>query len=83
VPAVILQPNAAAKTQELAFPGASQQPVQEQPSLWHAYNAPDAAGGPGGNNDAAVETVDAYFRSRGFDLQAKLREEQEQLADFY
>jgi hypothetical protein len=83
VPAVILQPNAAAKTQELAFPGASQQPVQEQPSLWQAYNAPDAAGGPGGNNDAAVEAVDAYFRSRGFDLQAKLREEQEQLADFY
>ena len=83
VPAVILQPNAAAKTQELAFPGASQRPDQEQPSLWQAYNAPDAAGGPGGNNDAAVEAVDAYFRSRGFDLQAKLREEQEKLADFY
>ncbi|MEB3168070.1 MAG: hypothetical protein VKK97_04985, partial [Synechococcaceae cyanobacterium] len=83
VPAVILQPNAAAKTQELAFPGASQRLAQEQPSLWQAYNAPDAAAGPGGNNDAAVEAVDAYFRSRGFDLQAKLREEQEQLADFY
>ena len=83
VPAVILQPNAAAKTQELAFPGASQRPAQEQPSLWQAYNAPDAAAGPGGNNDAAVEAVDAYFRSRGFDLQSRLRQEQEELADFY
>lgn len=83
VPAVILQPNAAAKTQELAFPGASQRPAQEQPSLWQAYNAPDAADGPGGNNDTAVEAVDAYFRSRGFNLQSKLRQEQEELADFY
>jgi hypothetical protein len=83
VPSVILQPNAAAKTKELAFPSASSLPAHQQPSLWFAYNAPDAEGGSGGSNHAATEAIDAYFRARGFDLQALLRQEQEQQADFY
>jgi hypothetical protein len=83
VAAVILHPNAAAKTQELAFPSASSKPAQEQPSLWFAYNAPEAAGGVQGGNDAAIQAVSAYFRSRGFDLEAEVGKEQEELADFY
>ena len=83
VPTVILQPNAAAKTNELAFPSASSLPAHQHPSLWFAYNAPDAKAGSSGSNDAATEAIDAYFRARGFDLQALLRQEQEQQADFY
>ena len=83
VPTVILQPNAAAKTKELAFPSASELLTQEQSSLWFAYNAPDSKAGSGCSNDAATEAIDAYFRARGFDLQALLRQEQEQQADFY
>ena len=75
VPSVILQPNAAAKTQELAFPSASDQPAEEQPSLWFAYNSPDAYETEVGNNDAAIEAIAAYFRTRGFDLEATARKE--------
>ncbi|MFZ0407799.1 MAG: glycosyltransferase family A protein [Cyanobium sp.] len=83
VSSVILQPNAAAKTHELAFPSASAKPAKEQPSLWFAYNAPEAAGGTDGANDAAIRAVSAYFRTRGFDLEAVIRKEQEESADFY
>lgn len=77
VQAVILQPNAAAKTNELAFPAASPAPIAEKQTLWHAYN------GPAGGNDDAVVAVQAYWQARGFDLAALLADEQEQQADFY
>ena len=82
-PAIILQPNAVAKTDELAFPRASDRPAQEQPSLWFAYNAPEASGGAHGSNDGAIQSIATYFRARGYDLEARLREEQEEAADFY
>ena len=81
--AVILQPNAVAKTNELAFPSASDRPAQEQPSLWFAYNAPEAPESAIHGNDAASEVIHCYFRARGFDLEALLRQEQEDQADFY
>ncbi len=77
VPAVILQPNAAAKTNELAFPAASPEPIAEEQTLWHQYN------GPSGGNDQAVLALQAYWQARGFDLAALLAEEQERQADFY
>jgi hypothetical protein len=77
VPAVILQPNAAAKTNELAFPAASPEPITQKQTLWHAYN------GPEGGNDEMVVAVQAYWQARGFDLAALLAEEQERQADFY
>jgi hypothetical protein len=83
IKAVILQPNAVAKTNELAFPSASDKPVQEQPSLWFAYNAPEAPEGAIHGNDAASEAIHCYFRARGFNLEALLRQEQEEQADFY
>lgn len=46
---VILQPNAAAKTNELAFPAASPEPIAQKETLWHAYNGP-----AGGNDEAAM-----------------------------
>ena len=82
-PAVILQPNAVAKTDELAFPRVSDRPAQEQPSLWFAYNAPEAPESAIHGNDAASEAIHCYFRARGFDLEALLRQEQEDQADFY
>ena len=75
--AVILQPNAAAKTNELAFPPASPEPLAQEQTLWHAYN------GPSGGNDEAVVAVQAYWQVRGFDLATLLAEEQERQADFY
>jgi hypothetical protein len=77
VGAVILQPNAAAKTNELAFPAASPEPIAQEQTLWHQYN------GPAGGNDEAVQAVQAYWQARGFDLVALLAEEQERQADFY
>jgi hypothetical protein len=77
VPAVILQPNAAAKTNELAFPAASAEPIAQEKTLWHAYN------GPAGGNDEATVAVQAYWQARGFDFAALLAEEQERQADFY
>ncbi|QNI71245.1 glycosyltransferase [Cyanobium sp. NS01] len=77
VQAVILQPNAAAKTKELAFPAASREPIAQKQTLWHAFN------GPAGGNDDAVVAVQAYWQARGFDLAALLAEEQERQADFY
>jgi hypothetical protein len=77
VQAVILQPNAAAKTNELAFPAASPEPIAQEQTLWHAYN------GPVGGNDEAAMAVQAYWQARGFDLAALLAEEQERQADFY
>ncbi|MFZ0407711.1 MAG: exostosin family protein [Cyanobium sp.] len=82
-PAVILQSNAAAKANELAFPNASPVSAEEQPSLWLAYNAPEAAEGGSGGHDAACKAIHTYFRTRGFDLEALLRQEQEEKADFY
>ncbi|MFZ0407714.1 MAG: hypothetical protein WAM11_06345, partial [Cyanobium sp.] len=77
VPAVILQPNAAATTQVLTFPSASAKPATEQPSLWLAYNAPEAAGEADRGKTAAIKSVEAYFRTRGFDFEAAIRKEQE------
>ena len=77
VKAVILQPNAAAKTNELAFPAASPEPIAQEQTLWHQYN------GPAGGNDEAVMALQAYWQARGFDLSALLREEQEREVDFY
>lgn len=77
VPAVILQPNAAANTEELAFPAANSEPLAQEHTLWHRYN------GPCGGNDLAAAAVQAYWQARGFDLAGLLAEEQEQLADFY
>jgi hypothetical protein len=77
VKAVILQPNAAANTNELAFPAASPEPIAGEQTLWHQYN------GPAGGNDEAVQAVQAYWQARGFDLAALLAEEQERQADFY
>lgn len=77
IPAVILQPNAAAKTDELAFPAASPEPVAQNQTLWHAYNS-QADG-----NDEAALALQGYWRARGFDLASLLAEEQERLADFY
>lgn len=77
IKAVILQPNAAAKTNELAFPAAGPEPIREGQTLWHQYN------GPAGGNDEAAHAVQAYWQARGFDLAALLKEEQEKEADFY
>ncbi|MFZ0409297.1 MAG: hypothetical protein WAM11_14480 [Cyanobium sp.] len=57
---VILQPNAAAKTNELAFPSTNPVPAHEQPSLWFAYNAPEAPESGSGGNDAACEAIHTY-----------------------
>ena len=83
VPAVILQPNAAANTRELAFPSASAVPIEQQDTLWFAYNAPEAQDPSRGGNDAATAAIHTYFRERGFDLEAALRQEMEEQADFY
>ena len=77
VRAVILQPNAAFRTDELAFPAVSPEPIAQQRTLWHAYN------GPAGGNDVAVMALQAYWQARGFDLAALLAEEREREADFY
>ena len=83
VPAVILQPNAAARTAELAFPTACASRDYAAASLWFTYNAAEAPAAERGGNDAAVRAIDAYFRCSGFDLAEKLRQEQELQADFY
>ena len=80
VPAVILQPNAAAKTQELAFPSASALQADQGASLWFAYNS--AEGSSEGNN-LATALIASYFQARGFDLEASLLAEREACADFY
>ncbi len=82
-PVVILQPNAAAKSKQLAFPSASPAPADEQQSLWLAYNAPEAPESGSGGTDAACKAIHTYFRARGFDLETLLRKEQEDQADFY
>jgi hypothetical protein len=82
-PAVILQPNAVAKTKELAFPSASDKPAKEQPSLWFAFNSPEAPESAIHGNDTASGVIQSYFRAMGFDLEAILRQEQEDQADFY
>jgi hypothetical protein len=81
VPAMILQPNAAARTAELAFPTADGSEPYAATSLWFAYNA--ASADPERGNDAAVQAIDAYFRAGGFDLAQRLRLEREEHADFY
>ena len=80
---MILQPNAAARTQDLAFPGASDRPIEEQGSLWFAYNSADAPSAGVSGNDTALRMVASYFQARGFDLEARLREEQEAMVDLY
>ncbi|MCP9817460.1 hypothetical protein KBY76_12445 [Synechococcus sp. GreenBA-s] len=52
---MILQPNAADKTNELVFPATSPEPIAREKTLWHAYN-----GQAGGNDDAAL-AVQADF----------------------
>jgi hypothetical protein len=76
VQAVILQPNAVVK-KKLSFPEASPEPSAQKQTLWQQYN------GVAGGNDETVQTVQAYWQTRGFDLAALLAEEQERLADFY
>jgi len=77
VGAVILQPNAAAKTKELAFPAVNPAANAEERTLWKTYN------GQGGGNDNAAIAIQSYWQERGFDLAKLLGEEQEQQADFY
>jgi hypothetical protein len=81
VPALITQPNAAAKTAALAFPTAEMSSNYAKSSLWFAFNAPDAANRV--NNDQAVKAIHNHFMTLGFDIEKLLRLEEEEQADFY
>ncbi len=83
VPAVILQPNAAARTDDLAFPTADKNYLKRRETLWHAYNSPNASDADASSNTPAVHAISAYFAKRDFDLTDILRSEQEANADFY
>jgi hypothetical protein len=74
---VILQPNAAANTNEPAFSAASPEPSAQEQILMHAYN------GLASGNDEVVQAVRAYWQARGFDLAALLAAQLERQADFY
>jgi hypothetical protein len=77
VPAVILQPNAVARTSELSFPAASAEALAKKQTLWDAYNR--SAGG----NDKALIAIQAYWQLRDFDMARLLAEEKERQADLY
>ena len=77
VPAVILQPNAVARTSELSFPAASAEALTKDQTLWGAYNAST------GGNDKALIAIQAYWQLRDFDLARLVAEEMEQRADLY
>jgi hypothetical protein len=81
VPALITQPNAAAKTAALAFPMAEISSSYAKSSLWFAFNAPDAANRV--TNDQAVQAIHNHFMTLGFDIEKILRIEEEEQADFY
>jgi hypothetical protein len=81
VPALITQPNAAAKTAVLAFPMAEISNNYAKSSLWFAFNAPDAANRV--TNDQAVQAIHNHFMTLGFDIEKLLRLEEEEQADFY
>jgi hypothetical protein len=81
VPALITQPNAAAKTAALAFPMAEISSNYAKSSLWFAFNAPDAANRV--TNDQAVRAIHNHFMTLGFDIETLLRLEEEEQADFY
>ena len=81
VPALITQPNAAAKTAVLAFPMAEISSSYAKSSLWFAFNAPDAANRV--TNDQAVQAIHNHFMTLGFDIEKLLRLEEEEQADFY
>jgi hypothetical protein len=86
VPALITQPNAAAKTAALAFPMAELSNSYAKSSLWFAFNAPQAANSVTKDrvtNDQAVQAIHRHFISLGFDIEKLLRAEEEEQADFY
>ena len=81
VPALITQPNAAAKTAALAFPMAELSNSYAKSSLWFAFNAPQAANHV--TNDQAVQAIHRHFTTLGFNIERLLRAEEEEQADFY
>lgn len=81
VPALITQPNAAAKTAALAFPMAELSNSYAQSSLWFAFNSPQAKNRV--TNDQAVQVIHRHFMTLGFDIEELLRAEEEEQADFY
>ena len=81
VPALITQPNAAAKTAALAFPMAELSNSYAKSSLWFAFNAPQAANRV--TNDQAVQAIHRHFTTLGFNIERLLRAEEEEQADFY
>jgi hypothetical protein len=83
VPAVILQPTAAARSEAHAFPLADRSILKTKQTLWFAYNVGDSPANMACSNDAAIQAIQAHFLQGGFDLEALLWEEQEQHADFY
>jgi hypothetical protein len=86
VPALITQPNAAAKTAALAFPTAELSNSYAKSSLWFAFNAPQAANHVTNHrvtNDQAVQAIHRHFMTLGFDIERLLRAEEEEQADFY
>lgn len=83
VPAVILQPNAAARTEDHAFPLVDRSILKTKQTLWFAYNVGDSPANTACTNDAASQAIQHHFQQKGFDLEAVLRDEQERHADFY
>ena len=86
VPALITQPNAAAKTAALAFPMAEISNNYAKSSLWFAFNSPQAANHVTSErvtNDEAVQAIHRHFMTLGFDIERLLRAEEEEQADFY
>jgi hypothetical protein len=82
VPAVILQPSAAAFTKRLAFPTAEDSDKFAQESLWFAYNTHKPRVGQL-SNDLQIQAIDAFFMNQGFSLVDLLRTEFEQQSDLY
>jgi hypothetical protein len=82
VPAVILQPNAAARTHELAFPTADGSKEYADASLWQKFNARQGDQAAGGN-DRQIQAIDAFFMAIGFNLPNVLSQEFEDEADLY
>ena len=81
VPALITQPNAAAKTAALAFPTAELSNSYAKSSLWFAFNGPQADNRI--TNDQAVQAIHRHFTTQGFNIERLLRAEEEEQADFY
>ncbi len=81
-PAVILQPNAAARTNQLAFPTADDSKAYADASLWQKFNS---GGGDqtAGGNDGQIQAIDAFFKAKGFDLANVLSQEFEREGDLY